>query len=361
MKKYRRLTRQDRIVIEKRLEQGKTQTEIAEELRVHRSTISREIRRNKAQKGPYRWRGAQSKADCGRPHIICYPRKIEGPLEELVRQLLEERLSPEQISRRLKLENARWTVSHETIYKWIYTVAPDYKQCLRWKSRLRQKRLSKHRRGLHKLPRKLIDQRPAEANLRTEPGHWERDLLEGRRGGPALLVLQDRATRMTLIRKVLTKYSDEVNAATTEALKGQIVKSITNDNGVEFGKFEDLEKALGIPVYFCHAYTSWERGTVENTNGLLRQYFPKHTDFGSVSKAVVQELEDAINSRPRKMLGYRSPLEVQNRSNARIIRSERFYRTKAYEREREAFKRDMIREVGYYLMETSDGVVSVNY
>lgn len=360
MKKYRRLTREDRIVIERGLEQRKTQSEIACELGVHRSSICREIGRNKAEKGPYRWRGAQSKASLGRPHILFYKRKIEGPLEELVRQLLEERLSPDQISRRLKLENSKWSVSHETIYKWVYFVAPEYKQCLRWKSRCRQKRSGKYRRGLHKLPRKFIDQRPDSANLRQEPGHWERDLLEGRRGGPALLVLQDRVTRITIMRKVITKHCDEVNTLTATALRGQDVKSVTNDNGIEFGQYQELERTLGAPIYYCHAYTSWERGTVENTNGLIRQYFPKHIDFGCVSNQSIQEVEDSINHRPRKTLGYRAPIEVHQDKTLRLIRSERYYRASAGERYKESFKQSMIREVGFYLTKTSDGIVALN-
>jgi len=361
MKKYRRLTRADRILIERRLEQKKTVTEIADEIGVHKSTISREIRRNKAVHGPYRWRGAQAKANVGRQHILFYRRKIEGPLEELVSQLLEDRLSPQQISCRLKLEGAKWNVSHETIYKWIYKVAPGYKKCLRWKSRCRQKRVGRYRRGLQKYPRKFIDQRSRAANLRAEIGHWERDLLEGRRGGPALLVIQDRVSRVTIIRKVESKRCSEVNAATIKALKGQAVGSITNDNGVEFGNYEELEKSIGAPVYFCRPYASWERGTVENTNGLLRQYYPKHTDFSCVSAAEIKELEDTINRRPRKTLGYRAPVEVQNSKEFRLIRSERYYREKSHERETEDFKQSMIREVGFYLTKNRDDVVALNY
>jgi IS30 family transposase len=349
MRKYRRLARQDRITIERRLEQGKKKIEIAEELGVHRSSISREISRNKALHGPYRWRGAQAKTERGKRMAFGYSRKIKGPLEELVMQFLEEYLSPEQISNRLKLEGARWSVSHETIYKWIYYIAPDFKKCLRWKSRCRKKRGERYRRGLHKLPRKFIDVRPLAANLRTEPGHWERDLLEGIRSGPALLVIQDRVTRITIIRKVNSKHCNVVNQATAEALQGQVVRTITNDNGIEFGKYEDLERALGVPIYFCHAYTSWERGTVENTNGLLRQFFPKGIDFSTLTAEDIQLFEDTINKRPRKTLGYRSPIEVHRNISVRLVRSERFYREQNWKREQQAFKRDMIRETGFYL------------
>ena len=349
MRKYRRLTREDRITIERMLEQGKKQIEIADKIDVHRSTVSREIKRNKAVKGPYKWRGAQSKAEVARPHRIDYPRKIEGPLEELVMQFLEARMSPDQISNRLKLESAKWSVSHETIYKWIYFIAPQFKRCLRWKSRTRQKRVGRHRRGLGKFPRKFIDMRPEAANTRSEVGHWERDLLIGKQSGSALLVLQDRKTRLILIRKVQSRQADEVNKVTANALKPYNVKTLTNDNGVEFGCYLDLEKALQSPIYYCHAYTSWERGTVENTNGLLRQFIPKGTDLSEWTDSAIQDLENLINTRPRKTLGYLSPEEIHNRKKIKLVRGEKFYKERAWIREKESFKAAMIREVGYYL------------
>ncbi len=359
MRKYRRLTREDRITIERRLEQQKTQTEIADEIGVHRSSISREIRRNKSLHGPYRWRGAQAKVNSMRPGAFCYERKINGALEELIIQFLLTGLSPDQISRRLKLENSKWSISHESIYKWIYNVAPEYKICLRWKSRRRNKRGVRKRRALTKFPRKYIDERPAAANLRQECGHWERDLLEGRRGGPALLVIQDRVTRLTKIRKIVTKHADEINDATARALKGELVRSITNDNGVEFGQYEVLEKLLKAPVYYCHPYTSWERGSVENTNGLIRQFYPKHTDFTSVCYEDIQALENTINSRPRKTLGYRSAIEVHERKVRKLVRPENYYAKKYWERNEKQFRRSMIREVGFYLTKTRDGVVAL--
>lgn len=349
MKGYRRLTRKDRITIERMLKQGKTQIEIAELLGFHRSSISRELRRNKALHGPYRWRGAHAKATRVMPHpALGYRRKIEGALEELVSQLLEERLSPEQISRRLKHERAKWRVSHETIYKWVYKVSPGHKQCLRWKSKVRQKRGGKRRRGLHKYPRKLIDIRPINADLRKQKGHWERDLLEGQRGGPSLLVIQDRKTRLTLIKKVPSRHCDVVNRATIDALRKETVRSITNDNGVEFGEYEELESALRTSVFYCHAYTSWERGTVENTNGLLRQYFPKGIDFSTVSEQRIKAVESVINSRPKKTLGFKSPVEIHRNCRLQLIKSEAYYRKHFWKRERQYFKQDMLRENGMF-------------
>ena len=240
MESYRRLTREDRIMIQKGLEQGKKKIEIALELGFHRSSVSREISRNKAVKAPYNWKGAQSKAVLAKKQRHEYKRKISGPLEELVCQQLEAFLSPQQISERLRFEKAKWQLSHETIYKWIYFLAPDYRACLRWKSRKRQKRSRRLRRLMIKTPKKLITERSKGANSRTESGHWERDLLEGRRGGPALLVLQERKTRRTILTKIDSKHAMKVNCATSAALENQKVLSMTNDNGIEFGCGEEL-------------------------------------------------------------------------------------------------------------------------
>lgn len=354
MRSYSRLTQKDRFIIQKGLEEEKSLTDIAVLIGRHRSTVCREVKRNSNMKGGYRARGAESYARSRRPHVIEYRRKIEGVLEELVTQLLIDRLSPDQISRRLRLECAKWSVSHETIYRWIYKVAPDLKACLRWRCRRRQKRGGRYRRGLGRFPRKYIDQRPITAESRLEIGHWERDLLEGRRGGAALLVLQDRVTRKTIIRKVGSHHADVVNEATIEAVKAQTVRSITNDNGIEFGKYENLEKALNAPVFYCHAYTSWERGTVENTNGLLRQYFPKGTDFDSIETETIQQVEDAINLRPKKTLGYRSPMEIHDKTEVKLIRSESYYRRALTRRSEESFKQEMIQQVGFFIDKTGE-------
>lgn len=349
MNSYRRLTREDRIMIQKGLEQGKKKIEIALELGFHRSSVSREISRNKAVKAPYNWKGAQSKAVLAKKQRHEYKRKISGPLEELVCQQLEAYLSPQQISERLRLEKSKWRLSHETIYKWIYFLAPDYRACLRWKSRKRQKRSRRLRRLQIKAPRKLITERSERANLRRECGHWERDLLEGRRGGPALLVIQDRKTRRTILKKIISKHATKVNCATVGSLKNQKVLSMTNDNGIEFGCGEELEKLIKAPVYYCHPYTSWERGSVENVNGLIRQYFPKRTDFSKVSDNEIKRVERAVNARPKKVLGYRTPAEVHDQLDMQIIRSESYYRRAMYVRDYESLKRSMIREVGYFL------------
>jgi IS30 family transposase len=349
MGSYRRLTRVDRITIQKGLEQGKNRAEIAAELGFHRSSVGRELKRNKAVKASYNWRGAQAKAVSAKKQRHEYRRKIEGPLEELVRQKLEQFLSPQQISERLRYEKSEWKLSHETIYKWVYFLAPDYRAYLRWRSRKRQKRSRRLRRLEFKFPKKIITERPESANLRAEIGHWERDLLEGQRSGPALLVIQERKSRRTILQKINSKHAVHVNAATASSLKDQKVLSMTNDNGIEFGCGDDLEKLIKAPVYYCHPYTSWERGSVENVNGLIRQYFPKKTDFSKVTEREIKQVEDALNCRPKKVLGYRTPREVHDGQTTKLIRSDSYYRKHLLVREYQSFRKSMIREVGYFL------------
>lgn len=349
MANYRRLTREDRIVIERRLAQGKSRADIADELGFHRCSVGREVRRNKAEKAPYNWKGAHSKAVSAKQQRHEYKRKIEGPLKELVQKSLELYLSPMQISERLKVENSKWRLSHETIYKWVYFCAPDFRACLRWKSRKRQKRSRRPRRLEMKTPKKMISERSESANLRSEIGHWERDLVEGRRGGPALLVLQDRKTRKMLMRKIESKHAVHVNKATADCLVDEKVRSMTNDNGIEFGRGNELELLIKAPVYYCHPYRSWERGSVENTNGLIRQYFPKRTDFKTITLGEIEHVERALNMRPKKVLGFRSPSEVHDGHDLKIFRSESYYWRHIAIRDHENFKAAMIREVGYFL------------
>lgn len=336
MRKYRRLTRQDRIIIQRRLEQGKNRSEIADELGVCRSTISREIKRNKSPYSRYKWLGAHRATVSRIKTPMERSRKIEGVLEEVIIQWLSLQLSPQQISCRLKMEQAKWRVSHETIYRWIYNVAPQWIPCLRWGRRTRRKRSGKPRRSIQDCNRKMIDARPMSAEQRSELGHWERDLLLGKRSGPALLVLQDRKSRYVLLRKIKRKNCKEVTNASVEAWGDHKVLTATNDNGAEFRDYTTVEQKTGVQIFFCHPYTSSERGSVENINGLIRQYIPKGFDLRSVSSEQILQLQDRLNNRPKKILGYRTPSEVHLGQPTRMVLSEHYYRQKIKEREIES-------------------------
>jgi IS30 family transposase len=330
MKRYYQLTQRQRFIIQDLFELGKNFTEIAKEVEVHRTTISREIKRNSNGKGGYRARGAHQSAKYRQTNIWDSPRKIDGVLEEVIIEKLRLCWSPEQISGRLKLEG-KWSISHESIYQWIYKIAPDFRKALRRKSRARRG-LKKRRRGLEKRPRKYIEERPEEANIRSEFGHWERDLLEGRRSGPALLVMNDRKSRLTRIKRVFSHQSSEVSEATKSLLMNENKLTITNDNGIEFGGYEKLEKQLGLPVYFCQPYTSWQRGTVENTNGLIRQFYPKHFDFKRISDEEITMLENNLNYRPRKTHGFRTPNEIHFSKKLKLIKERSTYKKQRRQR-----------------------------
>lgn len=339
MENYHHLTQRHRYLIVDLLSLQKTKASIARELGVHRSTVGREIKRNSrtSRGGFYNAKGAHRCAQGRRLEAYCFRHKIEGLLEQVVIEKLQMGWSPEQISGRLRLEG-RFSISHETIYRWIYNMAPSMKRCLRFKWRRRRRCGKRRRRGLEKYPRKYIDLRPESANDRVEIGHWERDLLEGLRGKSALLVLNDRKSRLTKIKRTLSHHSLHVNDQTVRAIGNESCKSMTNDNGIEFGKYEDLELKIASPVFYCHAYTSWERGTVENTNGLIRHVYPKKTNFNMVTDEEIQVLENALNLRPRKMFNFRTPEEIHYGKNKRLIKGrDALYRERNQRLDREFY------------------------
>jgi IS30 family transposase len=336
MKGYHHLTRQQRYIVQDLLEIGKKKAFIARELGVHRSTVTREVCRNGNVHGTYFAKGAQAAARGRVPDSCCYKRKISGIYEEMVIEKMNEGWSPQQVSARLKMEKMLH-VSHETVYRYIYLDKRGGGQlyrCLRHWNR-RRKRGGKQNRLWKKIEnRKFIDVRPEIANSREEQGHWERDLVLGKQGSGGLLTIVDRKTRFTLIEKVESRESDEVGQKTFSAFhsKGPYpLHTITNDNGCEFSDFIDLESRLAVPIFFTHPYCSWERGTNENTNGLLRQFFPKGCDFTNVTEEMVQYAQSLINSRPRRTLGYRTPEEIQFAVQTDLFKTNIFYEKKIEE------------------------------
>lgn len=334
---FRHLTIHDRTIIEFLVKKNKSQAEIAKEIGVHRSTISRELKRNSTSRKKYIAKVSHRSANDRKLDIGCFNRKINGALRECIVEKTTEGWSPEQISQRLKLEK-RWKISHESIYKFIHFLSPDLKRYLRRKGRRRRKNPYKRVRVRPNWePKKLIETRPDEANQRSELGHFERDLLLGKRNGPALLVIEDRKSRLVILSKVNNKTASEVSMKTIESLKEFNVKSITNDNGTEFCNFLVTEKELNAPIYFCHPYCSQQRGSVENTNGLLRQYFPKGIDFNEISETRIKGVEDAINCRPRKIFNFKTANEVHYGVNEKNIDSYSFYYYRVVKRRNEEF------------------------
>ena len=291
--------------------QGADQKEIAKALNRSPATISRELRRN--QTGNNYFAGqAQREADRRRRERP-RTRKMDDPeLNQCVRHGLTHEWAPEQIAGRLKQQHADCPdrhVSAQTIYTWIKT--DEYRE--HWQSFLR-------RRGKRPFRRKKpdgigapIDQRPEVIEQRLRLGDWEGDTVLGPAGTGGLATLVDRKSRYTIIVKIRCKEADHVHQKLKERLREldeQRRHSITFDNGTEFARCRRLEKHLGMTLYFADPGCPYQRGTNENTNGLIRQYFPKGTDFRDISHYEVRRVEKLLNGRPRECLGFRTPDEV---------------------------------------------------
>jgi IS30 family transposase len=326
-RRYTRLADQERESISRGLAQHKSIRQLARELNRSPSTISREIRRNKGKSG-YRAFSASRRAKAAASSRKRGKRKIEKQegLLSYVMEKLQREWSPQEISKRLKIEYAwdmNMQVSHEAIYQYIYVLPRGELKQLLIKG-LRQER--KHRRPQKrgdtaetrgKIANMLsIEERPAEVAERSVPGHWEGDLILGKYKRSALGTLVERTTRYTILVP-LGEHKDaasvrEAYAEAFKSLPAELKKSLTYDQGKEMSEHEQFTIDTGIQVYFAHPGSPWERGTNENTNGLIRQYFPKGTDFTQVSKEEILEVQRKLNDRPRRALGYLKPDEVIN-------------------------------------------------
>ena len=307
---YTQLTREQRYQIYVLLKAGHHQTQIAIMIGCHKSTISRELRRNRGCQGYYP-RQAQQLARQRQRHS--HAPRIAPETWQQVEQLLGQQWSPEQISGRLKRERLP-TVSPERIYLYIYA---DKRRGGSLHSQLRsQKKQRKRYRGYIRrgqIPnRTSIEQRPAIVASKGRFGDWEADTIIGGRHQGGILSLVERKSKLTRLHKLETKSAAEMKDASIALLRPLIdrVHTITVDNGKEFCQHEQITAALQAPIYFAHPYASWERGLNENTNGLVRQYFPKKFAFARITNRNLQQVEDLLNNRPRKTLGYRTPNEV---------------------------------------------------
>lgn len=312
MSTYKQLTYEQRCQIEALKRSRIPQSAIAQVLGVSQSTISREIRRNSGERG-YRHQQAQRKS-VQRRRSTHVPHKMTRELVAIIEQRLRQDWSPEQISGRLLIGERR-QISHERIYQHIWLdkqAGGDLHQHLRRKSKPYQRRGSNGKTSRGQIRNRVsIDERPASVEARDEAGHWEIDTVIGKGHSGALVTLVERVTRYTLSRRINRKQACEVSAATIEMLSPYkaLVRSITSDNGKEFAHHEEMAQKLGCDFYFAHPYHSWERGLNENTNGLLRQDFPKGTDFQKVTAREVERAIVKLNGRPRKVLGFRTPAE----------------------------------------------------
>ena len=307
---YKQLAREQRYQIYALMKAGHNQSQIAAVIACHKSTICRELQRNQGWKG-YRPKQAAELARGRR--FKSHPARITSQTWDLVELLLRQQWSPEQIAGRLKLEQQP-TVSHEWIYRYIY--ADKQRGGLLYRH-LRSQKKQRKRYGGHarhpQIPHRIsIEQRPAIVAHKGRLGDWEADLIVGARHKGVILSCSERKSKLTLLRKLETKGAGEVKRACVQLLSpcAEQVHTITVDNGKEFTDHKDIAVGLQADVYFAHPYASWERGLNENTNGLVRQYFPKKHDFTKITHQEVQKVTARLNNRPRKTLGYWTPNEV---------------------------------------------------
>jgi IS30 family transposase len=309
MRSYHQLTQVQRYQIFALESLAHSYTEIARVVGVHKSTVSREIARNATSRG-YRPVPAHQKAlQRRRPPVY----RITTEVWKTVYRLLQQDWSPEQISGRLKREH-HLCLSHEWIYQYVFANrrmgGTLYRHLRVLRKRKKRSRMS-GRRG--RLPNSMsIELRPAIVDLRERLGDWEVDTLLGQHSGPVLVTLTERKSRLTLVAVAENHSSAAVGRQICRLLLPHKEKalSLTSDNGKEFADHEEISRTLGISFYFAHPYSAWERGTNENTNGLLRQYFPKHVSLQGISEAQVEKAMNQLNHRPRKTLGFRTPFEV---------------------------------------------------
>ena len=332
---YHHLSSGERATIMVRLSQGVSESAIARELGRDRSTISRELERNGARldrdtgrRKPYDAIDAQERAT----DLAKAPgtRKLEAGtvLMEMIRRDIREGWSPQQISGKLKAahpDDKSKTACHETIYTAVYCMPRgDLKMelvaCLRQNNAKRRPRSRGDNRG--KIPDMTsIHVRPPEVADRVVPGHWEGDLIKGAKNRSSVGTLVERTSRLVMLVRMDNATADGTLAAFTTAISrvhGSLAKTLTYDQGREMMRHKDLEIATGLKVYFCDPHSPWQRGSNENTNGLIREYLPKGMDLSKITQAELDVIAAKLNNRPRKVHMFRSPLEVYEELRAKL-------------------------------------------
>lgn len=315
---YHQLTQEERYAITAQRMCGRSQAQIARLLSRDRSTISRELRRNRTHHdGEYRAEKAHSYAVARRRRCRRRARFSAAQMAQVTR-LLRRKWSAEQIAGTLK-KRGTLHISHETIYRrirWDKKVGGDLWRHTRIMSKFGRKRYRSHdSRGV--LPgKRSIAERPAEVEARHRVGHWEGDTVMGSDMRHCVLTLVERKTGYAIIKKLAARNKDEVTRAATRALRRHCrkFKTLTLDNGTEFHDYAALEQRFPIKIYFATPYHSWERGSNENFNGLLRQYLPKGACMKGVTQTQCDHIAADLNNRPRKRFGFDTPASLYHRN-----------------------------------------------
>lgn len=311
--KYTQLTLKERYNIEFLIQAGFSNKAIALRLCRDKSTIGREIKRNSDNRESYSAETADvsAKSRCGRE----LSSKFTAFVKDKIIDKLTIKWSPKKISAWLKIEYNIF-ISHELIYQYINDNRKSggtlYK-LLPCRGKKYKKRNIKTRKVWKKVPMRMyISDRPAKEKLKQEIGHWEGDTVEskGHRGGLGTFV--DMKSKYVVIRKLRDKSSEEMKNAIVDSFKNcpELIRTLTVDNGSEFALHDDVRKELKSNVYFADPYSPWQRGLNENTNGLIRKFYPKGTDFSKISERDILKVQDLLNSRPRDILGFKTPKQV---------------------------------------------------
>jgi transposase, IS30 family len=320
-KPYKRLSFEERVKIELLLKEHFSPTQIAEKLARTKSTISREINKYPKNKYDAYFATANAAGLASDKHYLKSKINLNPILKKYVYNCIQRKWSPELISQILKTEysndKSMW-LSHESIYLHIYRDAPKYiKEILIQNLPQSRTYRGNHNRGTNRKStikdQVRIDKRPIEVNDRVIPGHWEGDLVLGKNRESAIGTLVERTTRTLIIVPLKAKDSLSVRLAFEKAYKSipkYMKKSLTYDNGTEMAQHIIFTENTKIPVFFANPYSPWERGTNENTNGLIRKYFPKGTDFSLITNKELKYVQNQLNERPRKVLEYKTPKNI---------------------------------------------------
>jgi len=318
--KYRRLVKEDRILIAQWRLEGYSQKRIARLLGRTASTVGREIQRNSFQGKVYEPLHAQSKADEKKERAWKAKQPLKNPrIYAYVLGKLRDGWSPEQISGRLKLEHpgdSSWQVGTETIYRFIYkkeNQSQAWWEYLRRKQKRRRQKSGRKAQRIRIPDRISIHERPGVIDKRKEIGHWEGDTLVGFRRKNGLHTAYERLASLTRLERMDSLKAEESLRAQVKIYKTlprQVRKSTTLDNGSEHVSHTELKKKIGIQTYFADPYSAWQRGGNENANLWIRYYFPKGTDFSKITEEEIKDVEWELNNRPRKRLGFKTPVEV---------------------------------------------------
>lgn len=315
---YRQLSPEERYMLAALRRQGLNKSQIARSLGRHRSTVGRELRRNSTRAdGHYRAFTAQERTN-GRRSRSRRNRHFTAEDFAAVEELLRRQWSPEQVAGHLA-RTGRLSISHEAIYRHVWLDkrgGGTLYTHLRGARKRRRKRYGAYDSRGRLAGKRMISERPPEVEARSDVGHWEADTVAGAGAKDCVVTLVERKTGLVLIGKLKDRTADSLSRRVIRLIRrhGGAFQTVTADNGTEFHDYKRVERLTGAAFYFARPYHSWERGSNENANGLIRQYLPKGVSMAGLSQQQCNAIARTLNTRPRKRLGFRTPLECYNES-----------------------------------------------